>query len=74
MSVLLALIGGQFPGVQEGEICGAVVSVRYSEDILGVWNKNSQDRDVTEKIRDAIRRVLQLPSHAHMVRSCIVFG
>jgi translation initiation factor 4E len=67
--VLLALIGGQFPGVPEGEICGAVVSIRYTEDILGVWNKNSQDRDMTEKIRDAIKRVLQLPSHAHMVCS-----
>lgn len=65
--MLLALIGGQFPGVPEGEICGAVVSIRYTEDILGVWNKNSQDRDMTEKIRDAIKRVLQLPSHAHMV-------
>lgn len=64
--VLLALIGGQFPGVPEGEICGAVVSIRYNEDILGVWNKNSQNRDVTERIRDAIKRVLQLPSHAHM--------
>lgn len=70
--MLLALIGGQFSGVPEGEICGAVISIRYTEDILGVWNKNSQDRDMTEKIRDAIKRVLQLPSHAYMV--CLWFA
>jgi hypothetical protein len=64
--VLLALIGGQFPSVQEGEICGAVVSIRYNEDILGVWNRNSQNRDVTERIRDAIKRVLQLPPQAYL--------
>lgn len=26
--VMLALIGGQFSGIQDGEICGAVVSIR----------------------------------------------
>lgn len=52
--------------MQEGEICGAVVSIRYSEDILGVWNKNSQNREVTERIRDSIKKILQLPPHAHM--------
>jgi translation initiation factor 4E len=65
-TVLLALIGGQFPGVPEGEICGAVVSIRYNEDILGIWCRNSANRDVTERIRDAIKRVCQLPSHAHL--------
>lgn len=64
--VLLAMIGGQFPGVPEGEICGAVVSIRYNEDILGVWNKNSQNRDLTERIREAIKRVLQLPPQAYL--------
>jgi translation initiation factor 4E len=63
---LLALIGGQFHGVPDGEICGAVVSIRYNEDILGIWNRNAADRDMTERIRDAIKKVLQLPPHAHM--------
>lgn len=64
--VMLALIGGQFSGVQDGEICGAVVSIRYSEDIISIWNRNASDRDATERLRDAIKRVLQLPHHAHM--------
>lgn len=63
---LLALIGCQFHGVPDGEICGAVVSIRYSEDILAIWNRNASDRDITERIRDAIKKILQLPSHAHL--------
>mmetsp|Transcript_20068 Transcript_20068/g.22509 ORF Transcript_20068/g.22509 Transcript_20068/m.22509 type:complete len:256 (+) Transcript_20068:82-849(+) len=64
--VILAMIGGQFPGVPDGEICGAVVSIRYSEDIVSVWNRTANDRETTERLRDAIKRVLQLPSHVHM--------
>lgn len=64
--VILALIGGQFPGVPDGEICGLVVSIRYSEDILGIWNRTATDRDLTERIRDAIKKVLQLPPYAPM--------
>jgi translation initiation factor 4E len=63
--VVLALIGGQFPGVPDGEITGLVISIRYSEDILGVWNRNASDRDMVERLRDAIKKVLQLPSHAY---------
>lgn len=64
--VILALIGGQFAGVPDGEICGLVVSIRYSEDILGIWNRTSSDREIVERLRDAIKRVLQLPPHAPM--------
>lgn len=64
--VILALIGGQFPGVPDGEICGLVVSIRYSEDILGIWNRTSTDRDLTERLREAIKKVLQLPPYAPM--------
>lgn len=27
-------------------ICGAVLSIRFSEDILSVWNRNSADHQV----------------------------
>jgi len=63
---LLALIGGQFPGVPDGEVCGAVVSIRYSEDIVSVWNRRADDRDSTERLRDAIKRILNLPHNVHM--------
>lgn len=54
--MLLALIGNQVPGVLPDEICGVVVSIRYSEDILGIWNKNA-DREVIGLLRDAIKKV-----------------
>lgn len=63
--IVLALIGGQL-GVPDGEVCGAVLSVRYSEDILGVWNKTATDRDIVERLRDSIRRTLQLPAQANL--------
>ena len=46
--ICLALIGRQFIGVPVDEICGAVLSVRYSEDILGVWNCNANDHDLID--------------------------
>ena len=64
--VILALIGCQFTGIPDGEVCGAVVSIRYSEDIVSVWNKTANDREITERLRDAIKRILQLPSFVHM--------
>eukprot|EP00594_Rhizosolenia_setigera_P011774 CAMPEP_0178965318 /NCGR_PEP_ID=MMETSP0789-20121207/16213_1 /TAXON_ID=3005 /ORGANISM="Rhizosolenia setigera, Strain CCMP 1694" /LENGTH=309 /DNA_ID=CAMNT_0020650285 /DNA_START=58 /DNA_END=987 /DNA_ORIENTATION=- len=63
---LLALIGGQFQGIPDGEVCGAVVSIRYGEDIVSVWNKTADDREITERLRDAIKKILQLPSNVHM--------
>merc|ERR1711971_271722 len=54
--VILALIGGQFPGITDGEICGLVISIRYSEDILGIWNKSASDRDVVDRLRTRSKR------------------
>ena len=64
--IVLALIGCQFTGVPVQELCGAVLSVRFSEDILGVWNQSSSDRDKVERIRDSIKKILQLPANAYM--------
>ena len=43
------------------EICGAVVSIRYQEDIISVWNRTANDTMVTNRIRDTFRRVLNSP-------------
>lgn len=66
--IILAMIGGQMgPGsIPDGEVCGAVLSVRYAEDILGVWNRNAADREMVDRIRDAIKKCLQLPPQANM--------
>ena len=63
--LILGLIGCQFTGIPANEVCGAVVSIRYSEDIVSIWNKTN-DRETTEKLRDGIKRILQLPTFVHM--------
>ena len=53
-------------GVPDSEICGAVVSIRFSEDIVSVWNKTANDREIADRVRDAIKRILHLPNSVHM--------
>lgn len=64
--IVLGLIGCQFQGIPYNEVCGAVVSIRYSEDIVSVWNKTANDREITERLRDCIKKILQLPNFVHM--------
>ena len=59
-SLLLAIIGEQFD--VGDEVCGAVVSVRNNEDIISVWNKNAENKEATNAIRDQMRKSLKLPS------------
>lgn len=42
--LVLAMVGDQ---LEYGEnICGAVLSIRFNEDILSVWNSNASDHQV----------------------------
>ncbi len=41
--LLLAMIGDQFGEASE-EVCGAVLSVRNGEDILGIWTRTDAGR------------------------------
>lgn len=59
--VILALIGGHL-GVADGDVCGAVISMRYSEDIISIWNRRADNRESTDRLRDAIKKILRLPS------------
>ena len=61
---LLAVLGGQFR--VGDEICGCVLSVRYQEDILSVWNRSADSRKVCMQIRDTMRSVMGLPLEATM--------
>jgi hypothetical protein len=48
-SQLLAVIGDQ---LQAGdELCGIVLSIRYQEDILSLWNRDANNRSGCEKIQ-----------------------
>jgi len=55
--IVLALIGEQFQDVGD-EICGVVISTRFQEDILSIWNKNAYDREARSKIYDTVKAVL----------------
>ncbi|KAI6244154.1 EIF-4F 25 kDa subunit [Aphelenchoides fujianensis] len=61
-NLLLAMIGEQF--LVGEEICGAVCSVRNQEDILSLWNRTANSPGVTNRIRDTLRRILNLPGNA----------
>jgi len=44
------------------EICGCTISVRQNEDIISLWNRYETDFRVRERIRDTLKRVLNLPA------------
>jgi translation initiation factor 4E len=46
---VLAIIGEQFD--VGNEICGAVISIRYNEDIISLWNRNADNNEACYRIR-----------------------
>ena len=63
-NLILAMVGEQF--MVGDEICGAVISIRYQEDILSLWNRTANDQLTTSRIRDTLKRVLNLPPNTIM--------
>ncbi|CAG0914151.1 unnamed protein product [Notodromas monacha] len=55
----MAMLGEQF--MVGEEICGVVVSVRYGEDIIALWNRTASDQATTARIQNTIKRILNLP-------------
>jgi translation initiation factor 4E len=58
-NLILAILGEQF--MVGDEICGAVVSVRFQEDLISVWNRSCNNQAVTSRIKDTLKRILNLP-------------
>uniref|UniRef100_T1J4S8 EIF-4F 25 kDa subunit n=1 Tax=Strigamia maritima TaxID=126957 RepID=T1J4S8_STRMM len=64
-NLILAMLGEQF--MVGEEICGAVISIRFQvEDIISVWNKTASEQATTARIRDTLKRVLNLPPNTIM--------
>ncbi|XP_065169892.1 eukaryotic translation initiation factor 4E type 2 isoform X2 [Atheta coriaria] len=63
-NLCMAMLGEQF--MAGNEICGVVVSVRYQEDLLSIWNRTASDQITTARIRDALKRLLNLPLNTTM--------
>ncbi|CAI5454657.1 unnamed protein product [Caenorhabditis angaria] len=60
-NLLMAIIGEQF--LVGEEICGAVCSIRNQEDIISLWTKTADSLPITNRIRETLRRVLNLPQN-----------
>lgn len=58
-NVCMAMLGEQF--LVGSEICGIVLSTQYPEDLLSIWNRTATDFSHTTRIRDVLRRILNLP-------------
>ncbi|KAJ1919485.1 hypothetical protein H4219_001956 [Mycoemilia scoparia] len=63
-NLILAIIGDQFEA--SDDICGVVLSIRNSEDIISLWNKTASDARNNLEIRDTIKYVLNIPPEAVM--------
>ncbi len=48
--LLFAIIGEQFD--VGNEICGLSCCIRHGEDVLTLWNRNADRRDVCDKINE----------------------
>ncbi|KAF7147784.1 hypothetical protein RHSIM_Rhsim03G0001600 [Rhododendron simsii] len=62
--LVLALVGDQLD--YGDNVCGVVLSIRFNEDILSVWNRNAPDHQAVMALRDAIKRHLKLP-HSYVM-------
>ncbi|XP_021679986.2 eukaryotic translation initiation factor NCBP isoform X2 [Hevea brasiliensis] len=62
--LVLALVGDQLD--YSDNVCGAVLSIRFNEDILSIWNRNASDHQAVMALRDSIKRHLKLP-HSYVM-------
>jgi translation initiation factor 4E len=45
----MAIVGEQFDVGED--LCGIVLSVRYQEDLIAVWNKSGKDQNMRTRIQ-----------------------
>jgi len=66
--LLLGVVGEQFD--VGDEICGVVISIRFQEDIISLWNRNATAKEAKLRIQETLRRLLQLPAAVGMEYKC----
>ncbi len=66
-SLVLAVIGEQFNVGKE--ICGIVCSIRPQEDLISVWTKTANNQQITQRIKETMKKVLNLPQDCKKHRS-----
>ncbi|TPX36558.1 hypothetical protein SmJEL517_g01211 [Synchytrium microbalum] len=63
-NLVIAVIGDNFG--DSSEITGAVISIRNNEDILSLWNTNASEGRIGLRIRDTMKKLLDLPGNCTM--------
>ncbi|CAI5473231.1 unnamed protein product [Closterium sp. Yama58-4] len=58
--LLMAVVGEQLEGAEE--VCGVVLSVRFGDDILSIWNRSAPHSLARDRLCESIRKHLGLPS------------
>lgn len=56
---VLAVVGDAFH--LGDEVCGVVLVTKNGEDVLSVWNRHANNREALARIRDTLKRLLDLP-------------
>ena len=54
--LILAMIGEQF--ADENEINGIVLSIRAQGDQISIWNRNGNNKEVVERIKQELISIL----------------
>eukprot|EP01119_Soliformovum_irregulare_P016896 TRINITY_DN4955_c1_g1_i1.p1 TRINITY_DN4955_c1_g1~~TRINITY_DN4955_c1_g1_i1.p1 ORF type:complete len:327 (-),score=72.77 TRINITY_DN4955_c1_g1_i1:42-1022(-) len=58
--LILATLGEQFD--VGDDICGIVMSIRYQEDLISIWNKSANDEEINNRIQTKMKEIFaQLP-------------
>ncbi|CAI5474244.1 unnamed protein product [Closterium sp. Yama58-4] len=57
--LLMAVVGEQLEGAEE--VCGVVLSVRFGDDILSIWNRSAPHSLARDRLCESIRKHLGLP-------------
>ncbi|KAK6291592.1 hypothetical protein J4Q44_G00373760 [Coregonus suidteri] len=72
-NIILAMLGEQFMLLLRGDLWSGGRTLywpcwenSFMEDILSIWNKTASDQVTTSRIRDTLRRVLNLPPNTIM--------
>jgi translation initiation factor 4E len=47
-------------------MCGVVIGVRYQEDVVSIWTRNSSDVDGNVRVKERFLNILQLPTNTLM--------
>jgi translation initiation factor 4E len=68
--LVLAVVGDSFN--LGDEICGVVLAIKHSEDVVSIWTKNSQDKERIMEIRNRMKKALNVASNLGLL-ICLVF-